>query len=317
MGFIRGSLLFIVSAVFFVTLLLGSVFLTMSLSLKYENVEKEVPLIVENLTEGTFDLFEENFNLTGEMERASEFMINYCYQNNTLNQSSFASPESSEDSSMSYVFSAGGYVFVIPCSVLDELDENPQALAEEGISNIVNNIYYEEYDCDFWDCFKTVSPDFSFFSLFGEKQIEWKGAFFLVSEKARDYWNKKFNSSLIVLVVLTVLIFLLIGEKQNAPILIGALMMSASFVLLWFENILKGITKLYLIFFSLFFSKTGTVFWIVFISGLIIFGAGLALRFLQADLVKKKFSMKEIVGIIKSETDKGKIKEKSQKKLKK
>ncbi len=322
MGFIRGGLLFIICAVFFITLILGSVFLTISFSLKYENVEKEFPPIAENLTGGAFNLIEENFNLTSEMERASEFMVNHCYQNNTIqntqnntgqnnslqDQNASDIPESTEDLPVSYVFSSGGYVFVIPCSVLDELGENPRALTEAGISNIVNNIYYREYDCNFWGCFKSVSPDFSFFSLFREKQIPWKATLFLVSEKAKDYWNKKFNSFLILLFVLSVLIFLLTEQKRNVPLLIGSLMMASSFALLWFKNILESATKAYLVFINLFFSKTGAVFWIVFIFGLIIFGAGIALRFLQADLIKKKFSRKDILGIIRNEV--GKIKEK-------
>jgi len=313
MGFIKGSLLFIVSVVFFVMLIFGCVFLTISLSLKYENVEKEFPVIAENLTDGKFNLIEEDFNLTKEMEKASEFMVDHCNQSYTLqnsqndtlqNQNASDVQKSSEDLPVSYVFSAGGYVFVIPCSLLDELDENPQALTESGISNIVNHIYYEEYDCNFWDCFKKAAPDFSFSSLFREKQIGWKGTLFLVSEKARDYWHEKFNSALIVLLVLTVLIFLLTGQKQNTPLIIGALMMSSSFVLLWFKNIFEGVTKIYLVFLSLFFSKTGTVFWILFISGLIIFSAGIALRFLQGDSLKKKFSKRDILEIIREEIHK-------------
>jgi len=333
MGFIRGGLLMIVSVVFFVTLLLGGVFLTISLSLNHDNVEKEFPLIAENLTNGKFNLAEENFNLTREMERASVFMVDHCYslnntfqngQNNTAkndtlvqNQNASDVPVSSENLPVSYVFAAGGYVFVIPCSVLDELEENPQALTDAGISNIVDHIYYEEYDCNFWDCFKTVASDFSFLSLFRERQIEWRGTLFLVSEKARNYWYGKFSSALIGLLVFAILIFLLIGQKQNAPMLIGTLMMASSFVLLWFENIFEGVTKVYLVFLSLFFSKTGTVFWIVFIFGLILFSAGIALRLLQKDLIKRKFSKKDILGIFKSEMSKTKEKEVSAKKEKK
>ncbi len=314
MGFIRGSLLSIVSVVFFVTLLLGSVFLTISFSLGYKNVEKEFPAIAGNLTDGKFNLIEEDFNLTREMEGASEFMVDHCYQNYTQknesqndtlqNQSVSNVSETSEDLPVSYVFSAGGYVFVVPCDVLDELDENPDALVEVGISNIVNHIYYEEYDCNFWDCFKETAPDFSFSSLFSDKEMGWKATLFLISEKARDYWHTKFNSALIVLLVLAGLIFLLTGQKQNTPIIIGALTMASSFVLLWFRNIFEGVTNVPLVFLGLFFSKMSVVFWIVFLSGLIIFSSGIALRFLQDDLIKKRFSKKDVVEIIKEEINK-------------
>ncbi len=154
MGVIRGGLLIVVSVILFVIVLLGSTFYVLSLSLEYDNVQKEFCDVAKNLTESRFNLIEENFNFTIEMERAKDFMREHC-QNET-----------------SYVFASGGYTFVLPCSLLEYDNQSPQAFIDAGIDSIIYNIYYYNYNCDFWDCFKKT-----------------KLPLFLISEKAKNYWQ--------------------------------------------------------------------------------------------------------------------------------
>ena len=272
MGFIRGSLLVFVSILLFIILLLGNTFFVLSSSLKYENVQEELGPILEDFTEDQLNIIEEDFNLTEEMEEAREFMEEHC-QNES-----------------SYVFSEGGYTFVIPCDILDEVGDSLSAIVDQGIENIIEQIYYDDYDCKFWDCFKgTELP------------------LFLVSEKAKNYWQEKFYLTLIAFFVLVVLIFFLTENKQNTPIIVGSLLVLSSLPLLKLEKIVGSITgDSYLAFVGIFFSKIGSVFWIVFIAGLIILGAGIALRFLPGIFIKKKFSKRDVQKLVKKEIDKKK-----------
>ena len=272
MGFIKGGLLIILSVFLFIILFLGNVFFVLSLSLGYENVQKELGPVLKNLTEDKFNIIERDFNLTKEMERAFEFMREHC-RNETA-----------------YVFARGGYTFVLPCDLLEEIDENSQSLVDQGMENIVEQIYYDDYDCKFWDCFeKTGLP------------------LFLVSEKAKNYWQDKFYFTLIAFAVIVVLIFFLVEHKQNTPIVVGSVLVLSSLPLLKLEKVIGSIIgNSYFTFFGVFFNKIGTVFWIVFFSGLIIIGAGIALRFLRRDLTKKKISKKDVKKIVREEAGKKK-----------
>ncbi|MBA7707240.1 hypothetical protein ES703_116109 [subsurface metagenome] len=164
MGAIRGVLLVFVSVLLFLVLLVGNTFLTLSLSLNYNNVKPElVSTIGIFVGDGMSFIIEETVgkkvesiedDLSDEINKNLEIMEEYC-QNNS-----------------DYVFSYEGNTFVIPCSVVSQGSE---AIIEEGITNIVDDFYYAEYNCGFWDCFeKTGSP------------------FFLISQKAKNYWNSKF-----------------------------------------------------------------------------------------------------------------------------
>jgi hypothetical protein len=254
MGFIRGSLLVFLCIILFIILLFGNTFFVLSSSLEYENVQEELGPVLEDFTQGQLNIIEEDFNLTEEMEEAREFMDEHC-QNES-----------------SYVFSEGGYTFVIPCEVLDEVEESPSALVDQGIGNIIEQVYYDDYNCKFWDCFEV-------------KELP----LFLVSEKAKNYWQEKFYLTLIAFVVLVVLIFFLTENKQNVPIIVGSLLVLSSLPLSKLEKIIGSVAgDSYLEFVGVFFSKIGSVFWIVFIAGLILIGAGIALRFLPGVFPKKK-----------------------------
>ena len=272
MGFIRGGLLVIAGILLFLSLLLGSIFLILSWSLQYENVQKELGSVAKELTEDKFGLIEGDFNLTEEMEEAREFMEEHC-QNES-----------------SYVFSEGGYTFVIPCDILDEVEESPSAFIDQGVENIIEQVYYDDYDCKFWDCFEKTEPPL-----------------FLVSEKAKNYWQDKFYLTLIAFVVLVVLIFFLVEHKQNMPIVVGSILIASSIPLTQLEKITMGfVGDSALSFLGVFFSKIGGVFWIIFVLGLVILGLGIALRLLDLDFIKKKISKKDVKKIIREETGKKK-----------
>ncbi|MBM3228736.1 hypothetical protein FJZ20_02545 [Candidatus Pacearchaeota archaeon] len=288
MGFVRGGLLVVVCVLFFLILLLGSLFLIFSHSLEYENVQEQLFPVVKNLSENKSDFIEEDFDLMAEMERARNFMLEHC-QNEALGDLL---------SNASYVFSAGGYTFTLSCNMLENFEENFEALIDEGINNIIYTIYYDDYDCKFWDCLKKT-----------------KYPFFLISEKAKNYWQEKFYQSLIAFLVLVVLIFLLVEQKPNLFIVIGSIMVASSFILLKFENFLVSSIKYpYVLFVGLFFSGAPSVFWKILALGLIILIIGIALRLLGVNFTKKKFSKKEVEGIVKKELNKSKEEKKTEEK---
>ncbi len=150
MGFIRGSLIFLLGFLLFLAIFATGILLTLSSSLKYENVQPQLLSISKNLTENLIsrNAFEISF------DKEKEVMEEYCQENNNYN------------------FSYDGYNFVFSCSILDQSSEE---IVDYGVNYIIKEIYYKDYDCKFWDCFEK-NPMF----LISEKAYEyWKGKFYL------------------------------------------------------------------------------------------------------------------------------------------
>lgn len=189
MGAIRGVLLVFVSVLLFLSFVVTTLFWTLSISLNYENLQKEATTTIR-------DTIQEKFNIAGELESQSSLIGTYC-QTNT-----------------EYVFSYGDEVTIsIPCSVALQ---GTSAIVDEMIKDIVHNIYYKEYDCNFIDCFKKSELPL-----------------FLISEKANNYIKSKLYLLLAISFALLVLMFLLIEKKTNMPILAGSLLAVSS--LLFFK----------------------------------------------------------------------------------
>jgi hypothetical protein len=154
---------------------------------------------------------------------------------------------------------------------------------------VIYDIYYKDYGCGFWKCFsKTGFP------------------FFLVSKKAMDYWMEKFYLVLIVCLFLTGLIFLLVEQKANAPIIIGALLVISVFPLLKLKDLLYFLAGDFSSLINLFLSTTRSVFLFSLVLGLVLMAAGIGLRIFMPETLKKKFSAEEVKEIVKEEISKEK-----------
>jgi len=116
MGFIRGGFLVIASVLFFVALLAGNLFLTVTMSLDYEVIKPALISAVKEVVENELDLDEV---VNGKFEN----MTLYC-QNNS-----------------EFVFSEEERTFVIPCEVVSQ---GPEAVIDHGINGLVEGIYSEE-----------------------------------------------------------------------------------------------------------------------------------------------------------------------------
>jgi len=282
MGFFRGGLVLILGILLFFSFLAMNSFFILSSSLKYDNVKEGLYPIVQEA--GTGIVSKElmgDFNLTKEANKELVMAKNYCRQNNT-----------------NYVFNYEGYVVNISCqNVLNS--NNSMEFINETYNDVIYDIYYKEYDCNFWNCFsKTGLP------------------FFLVSEKARDYWKNKLYFSLIASLILIALIFLFVEQKQNTPIIIGVLLVLSAFPLLKLKDLLYFIAGKFSSLINLFLSSTQTVFLFSLILGIFLVCAGIALKILTRESIKKKFSKKDVEEIVKEEISKEKQAEKMKKKKK-
>lgn len=275
MGMIRGGLFVTASALLFLLFLAGNVFLTLTWSLEYDTIQPELASVVENIAEN-------QINLDEVINENYEIMKLYC-QNNS-----------------EYVFNEQGYTFVVPCPVIFQ---GSGAIIQHSTNTLIEEFYYKEYDCGFWECIKKVN--------IGEP-------FVLVSEKAKDYWNSKFYLALVASLILIVLMFFLIETKHSLFIIVGSLSIISSLPFMKLNWLLSFISdESFLQFFTIFFTKAYNVFLISFIIGLALLGVGIGLKFFNvgfkiSDLLSKKgkikgdVSRKDVKEIVKEEISKKK-----------
>ena len=188
------------------------------------------------------------------------------------------------------VLTEQGFTLTIPCNLVSQgLD----SIIDYSADSLVEQIYYGSYDCGFWNCFVVTGQPF-----------------FLVSEKAKDYWTVRFYIALTIFVVLAVLAFLLIGRKTSFPILLGILAIISGLPLLKTDLISSLFGDAFYGVFGVFFSRAVDVAWIMIIPGVILILLGIALKIGFHDWVKKKFSKQEVKEIVKEEVAKAKKQEK-------
>jgi hypothetical protein len=249
MGFLRGALVTVLGVVLLISLFVMNAALTITWSLEYETLKPVLKDVVGDLTQEQFDEVEIY------LEEAIEVMQLYC-ENET-----------------EFVFSQEGYTFVIPCEVIFQ---GSKAVIDYGTDNLIEEIYYKQYDCKYWDCVKKTN-DF----------------LVLISEKSHSYWQGKFYIFLLTSIALFVLMFLVSNRKSNAFIFSGVLTIISSlpFIkLIWLANLVPESIRY--IFLS-FFAKSYNVFIMVFIIGVFLLGLGIAFHFLKWGLKISKLFRKD------------------------
>ena len=251
MGFLKKGVLVLVCVLIFIVILIGNGFLALGLSLSYNNIQNELVPVVKEVAI-------DNLNIEGELNADFDLITdNYC------------------DSYDEFTFNKEGYAFAIPCSVIQNGSE---AFVSYGVDAFVKEIYYQEYDCDFWKCFeKSEYPTF------------------LVSEKARDYWMGKFYLTLLIFIVLIVSVFFLVEEKTNSMVLVGSFLIVGSLPFLAIDKIMSFfLEKIYLELVAAFFSSSHSVFLISLSVGIILLGAGIAVKFWDfGNFISEKFGKKK------------------------
>ena len=244
MGFFRGTGLFIVGFLLVLSLLAGNLLFTLSMSLEYENVQPEIASSFNDIISGEFSVLEnQGFDLTKEVEEGFGVMEEYCLNNDV------------ED----YIFNEQGFTFVVSC---DTINKGIDAVVSEGLENSVEDLYYREYNCDFWECLK-----------------ESEYPFFLISEKSQNYFEDKFYLFLFISIVLLVLLFFFVETKQNFFILSGGafVLVALPFMKLglFFSLFGETITQ----FAGVFVSQSYTVFLGSLFLGILLLGVGIGWHF--------------------------------------
>jgi len=231
MGFIRGGTLVIVSVLFFIALLVGGVLLTLGNSLEYENIQQGlVPVVMDlEVLEGLTESVNENY----------ESLVVKC-QN------------SSEVSFEDYIN--------LSC---DKVSEGPEAISKGIIDDAINEIYYTEYNCGFFDC---------------ESQDGLP--LFVVSEHSKKYFGGLFFKSLLAIVVLLVLLLLLTEKKSNGVVISGILLIVASLPFAKLEWIVSLFARQdYWKFLGFLFTSSSGVCIKLLVLGLILLVVGIILKF--------------------------------------
>jgi len=211
------------------------------------------------------------------------------------------------------VYSLANLKINVSCEdVLAGKDEFKEAV----IKKITDDVYYKNYKCNFWDCVSKTGS-----------------TFFLVSDKAVDYWKSKFNLFCLISLVLLVLIYFLLEDKVNFFFVLGSSLIVSCIPLLKVEPLLLFLVKYLFIFFgnilpsgleyliyldsdtilsiiSIFFVKAGFVFYSFFSLGILLIISGIVLKFWKffTGRTKKMFSRREVEDIVKKEFKKPKIK---------
>ena len=253
MGFIRGGLIFILGALLLIFLLVGNLFLTFNLSITPENIKEKISLEVYNIVdeiggEEIEKAIDENMHLIEE----------YCLNNSE------------------YVFSYEGYALDIPCNVAKE---GKDAIIEEGISDVIDKIYYQEYSCEtFWECaFQSENPTYLF------------------SAESKQYWKNIFYYALILSLILIGIMFFVMENKTSLFLIVGTLLIISSLPFIAFGKIFLFLGNSFLQFIPILLSGSYTVFLITFILGLILIGIGFVLKFATfGGFIAKIFSEKKI-----------------------
>jgi hypothetical protein len=218
-----------------------------------------------------------------------------------------------------YIFTEGDFSFEIPCTVVDS---GPDNLIEFGIETLIFEIYYDDYDCEFWNCVKNSDIPFVLFS-----------------EKAHDYWNVNFRLTLWIALIAFAIMFLFSKDKGWTLMLGGIFTLLSSYLFKkfdWFLSILPDMP--YLDVLNVFFARANAIFIIMMFIGGALLIIGIALKFFKVSfnifkLFRKKgkkskgkesdLTKEDIRAAVREELDKGtkkkvaKAAKKTKKKLKK
>jgi hypothetical protein len=252
MGFVKGSLSFFLGALLLLSFIVGNLFLTLSLSTTPESLNEELASNFDTIVEKAGE--DSNLNITKEVDKRMPQIESYC-QNNT-----------------EFVFSQQGYTIDIPCEVALQGEE---AIVEEGISDVINEVYYAEHTCeDFVKCL-----------------LSFEDPLVLVSEEAKDYWQGKYYLTLIASIILIIIMFFTVSQISGLFTIIGVLLALSSLPFAVINKLFSLFGGEYLQFASILFSQANNVFLMALITGIIVFGFGMALKFMSfGGVISEKLS---------------------------
>jgi hypothetical protein len=244
MGVIRNVLLIFVSFLLFVSFSFLILSLTLSSSLTYDNVRTQSVSIIH-------DVLENDFNISSMISQSYVLMDYYCKNHSVYN------------------FNANGYPISISC---DTVAKGHEAIVEEGVKELIAKIYYQDYDCTFFACFK-------------------KGGvpIFLISKLAHDSFLKYFFLFFALSLVFLAFAFLLLEKKTNLTIFAGGVLILAALPFIKIGGILSFLSdKIYFQFMKIFLSQSKTIAIIVIIISVALIILGIVFKFLKVGISASK-----------------------------
>lgn len=277
MGVIRGGLLVIVSVAFLLGMLALNFFYTAGTSLEYNKIKTGLAEIVIDSAN------EEGINISEVIEEGFPQAQSYCKNNTYI----------PIDANNSLDFDVN-----ISC---ESVGIGSEAVVEEFINESIEQVYYEEYNCNFAECLS-----------------EKDAPFYVLSEDFKDYLISKFYFFLLIVIGLFVLMFLLTENKANAFIIAGVLIVLSALPFMKIESFVSSISGQIFKFVGLIFSTSTNVFIRVLILGIAITSIGIVLRILNIgfkissffDKFKKNkeetVSKEEVKDLVKEEVSKAK-----------
>jgi hypothetical protein len=197
-----------------------------------------------------------------------------------------------------HVFVYENYTFVIPCQIVEQ---GESAIIDYVVEDFTNQIYYAEYNCEFWDCVKNSEMPFV-----------------LISKKSYDYWKGKFFLLLFLSLIIFTLIFFISKNRPGRFIVGGILLIFSALPFKRMDWLLRFIPENISQLFLIFFTKAHSVFRVMLVIGILfisfgiickVFGWKMKLKKDEEVLKKEQDSKKDEV--LKKDTPILKVKKKS------
>jgi hypothetical protein len=233
-GILKGGLVFILGALLLISLLIGNLFLVLNISITPENIEEGIVSESDKIIESVGE---------EEIEKAIEENLpaleTYC--------------ETHDE----FILSQDNYTIDIPC---ETVAEGKDAIIEEGISDVVDEVYTKEYSCEsFFDC-AFESPTY------------------LISKEAKQKWGKVFYFSIITSLILIGILFFLVSTS-NLFIITGVLVTISSIPFAIFDKAFPLLDNSFLQIIPVILSGAYNVFIITLSIGLVLIGIGVGIKF--------------------------------------
>ncbi len=247
MGIIRGGLVALISIMLFLSLLSMNIFMTMSLSLKYDVIKPKLSNLILNTAKENIDI-----------NQFDNLIKLYCQNNNSFPIKDFINDSFVVDEEIS-------------CDLA--LQEGSEAVLKDMIDKGIDKSYYAEYNCTVFNCNEGNEENQQAFSI--QKFL------FLFSEQIKDYWKKWFYWTIVLSIILCSLLFFLMENRSSFPFLVGGLLIVASLPFLGLDWLIMKLTKEYFQFVLLYFSKSYFTFLFGTILGVVLIILGIAVKFLN------------------------------------
>lgn len=261
---IRSLLSGFVIFLLFLSLVVFGISWDLSSSLKYNNVE----INTLNVARGILD---SQINISQQMENGAPLIEQYCQQGH-----------------QSFSTNYQGYNITILCNDTN----NPSQMINDTLKSLIKDIYSQNYNCSYWNCFKSESTPL-----------------FLISEESYQYWKRIFYYSLAASAILIASFVLLSKKRKNSPLTIGIAIAASSLPLFAIQKIMSTLPDPFSGIGSVFFSQSNYVFLRMIIIGGTLIIAGIIIKLILSGFkiynwFHKRSEEKSTKEVTKKETEK-------------